>query len=47
MGEALPFLSFLGVDAELSYFDDDFKSHFFCFDPIRRLKTRFADPIRV
>ena len=46
VGEALPFLSRLGVDAEPFCFDDDFKSHFFCFEPIRRLKTRFveADP---
>lgn len=47
VGEALPFLAFWGVDAELFYFDDDSESHFFVLIRSGRLKTRFADLIRV
>ena len=42
MGEALPFLAFWGVDAELFYFDDDSESHFFCFDPIGSSENAFC-----
>ena len=47
VGEALPFLAFGGVNAELFYFDDDSESHFFVLIRSGLLKTRFADLIRV